>query len=132
MIRFVKYLNHESLEKFKGNVPAHSCVFEKYSSDSTRLYQYNTEKVYSYPARLIWTPEFADDLIEFVMSVHERRGSNTTCFSEDYTIAKFLSDMLRIQKGRFTGEAAGGIMSEDNYKMLSDAYSKYVLEGVKA
>ena len=132
MIRFVKYLDHENLKKFKGNVPAHSCIVESYDADSSRLYALNTDKVYSYPDRVNWTPEFADHIVEFIMSVHERKKSNTSCFSQDYTVAKFLSDMLRIQKGRFTGESDNGQLSEEKYDMLTKAYSKYILEGVMA
>lgn len=132
MIRFVKYLEKESLDKFKGQVPAHSCVVESYELESNRIYESNTDKVYSYPEKFTWTEEFVNELIEFIMSVHERKGSNTTCFSQDYTVAKFLSDMLRIQKGRFTGESSNGQISEERYNMLTEAYSRYVLEGVVA
>lgn len=132
MIRFVKYLPAENLAKFNGQVPAHSCVVERYATDTSRLYEHNTEKVYSYPDRLQWTESVASDFIEFIMNVHNRRGSNTTCFSQDYTVAKFLSDMLRIQKGRFTGESDDGTISDSQYNMLLSAYKEYILEGVVA
>jgi hypothetical protein len=132
MIRFIKYMGGKDLAKFKGEVPAHSCIIEAYETGSSKQYEERTDKVYIYPARLTWTSEFVEDLIEFIMGVHERRGSNTTCFSQDYTVAKFLSEMLEIQKGRFTGESESGKFIQENYDMLSEGYSKYVLEGVVA
>ena len=132
MIRFVKYLGADDLAKFKGQVPAHSCIVEAYDSDADKQYEENTDKIYSYPKRLIWTEDFAGDFMEFIMGVHDRRGSNTTCFSQDYTVAKFLSDMLKIQKGRFTGESDEGVLIQEHYDLLSESYSKYVLEGVVA
>jgi len=132
MIRFVKYLTHEQLSKFKGEIPAHSCIIECYEKDSSQLYKTNTDKVISYPKNMNWSVGFSNSMIEFIMLVHERKKSNTTCFSQDYTIAKFISDMLKIEKGRFTQEGSVTNIIEEKYKFLEDSYSKYVLEGVLA
>jgi hypothetical protein len=132
MIRFVKFLEREHLEKFKGQVPAHSCVLESYDLDSSQIYKENTDKVHSLPMRLIWNEVVASSVIEFIMSVHERKTSNTTFYCEDYTVAKFVSDMLRIQKGRFTGESGVKEVEPEKYFLLELAYKGYVLEGVVA
>ena len=132
MIRFIKHLSHSKLERFKKSVPAHSCVIECFSSIESQLYPARTDKCFSFSSDYDWDSEFADEVVEFVMSVHNRRTSNTTMFSEDYTVAKFFSDMLRIQKGRFTDESDTGELVQVNYKLLESAYSKYVLEGVVA
>jgi len=132
LIRFIKHLSHSKLERFKKSVPAHSCVVESFSSIESQLYPVRTDKCFSFPRDHAWNSDFADEIVEFIMSVHNRRTSNTTMFSEDYTVAKFFSDMLRIQTGRFTNESDTGELVQVNYKLLESAYSKYVLEGVVA
>lgn len=130
MIRFIKHLNRDQIKKFKGEIPSHSCIISVYSSSIDKMYPENTDKVLMLDKDKRFSHEYGDEVMEFIMSVHERRLSNTTCYSEDYTIAKFMSDTLRIQKGRFTSEFGGVLVDGEMYDILEIAYKEYVFGGV--